>query len=171
MITCINCLLFNRIWCGRSRCFSSSGWWGGQSFSRWGRRRMARRGNDLSHYRLYWIRSSLQNSAHFDRFHKPNIFIFTCPICKFKDARRSKITRHTKKHHKGQTVPHIPSKEVKTCKFIDPCNFKKPKKRIYHAEREKARLERINSIPKEPLFELSDNYNARDHGYPHGGYK
>lgn len=110
-------------------------------------------------------------SAHFDRFHKPNIFIFTCPICKIKDARRSKITRDIKKHHKGQTIPHIPSKEVKTCKFIDPCNFKKPKKRIYHAEREKARLERINSIPKEPLFELSDNYNARDHGYPHGGYK
>lgn len=62
---------------------------------------------------------------------------------------------HIKKHHKCQCPRHISSEEVKNCKFIDPCDFKKPKKRIYHAEREKARLERMNSLPKEPLFELS----------------
>lgn len=76
---------------------------------------------------------------------------------------------HIKKHHKCQCPRHISSEEVKNCKFIDPCDFKKPKKRIYHAEREKARLERMNSLPKEPLFELSDNFNARDHRYHHGG--
>lgn len=140
MITGIYCLLFNRIWYGRSRCFSSSGWRGGKSFSKWGR--MEEWPEEGMTCPITGCTGSghhfkkLSNfSAHFDRFHKPNIFIFTCPICKIKDARRSEITRHIKKHHKDQTVPHIPSKEVKNCKFIDSCNFKKPKKRIYHAER------------------------------------
>lgn len=109
-------------------------------------------------------------SAHFERFHKLNIFIFTCPIWNIKEARRSEFAMHIKKHHKCPR--HISFEEVKNCKFIDRCDFKKPKKKIYHAEREKARLERMNSLHiKEPLFELSDNFNARDHRYHHGGYK
>lgn len=71
-----------------------------------------------------------------------------------------------KKHHKCSSPRHIPSKEeFKICKYKDRCDFKKPKKRIYHAGREEARLERMNSLPKEPLFGLSDNFYARDHRY------
>lgn len=66
-------------------------------------------------------------SAHFERFHKLNIFIFTCPIWNIKEARRSEFAMHIKKHHKCPR--HISFEEVKNCKFIDRCDFKKPKKR------------------------------------------
>uniref|UniRef100_K1PXX1 Uncharacterized protein n=1 Tax=Magallana gigas TaxID=29159 RepID=K1PXX1_MAGGI len=37
------------------------------------------------------FRKYINYIAHFDRFHKRNIFIYSCPICKVKDARKSEI--------------------------------------------------------------------------------
>ena len=40
----------------------------------------------------------------------------------------------------------------------------------YHRE-ERAHIQRQRSLPSTPLFELTEHYNARDHRYPHGGFK
>lgn len=108
--------------------------------------------------------------AHFDRFHKKNIFIYSCPICKVKDARKSEITRHFKRIHPTHETPALIGKLTNNIKFIDPGTFKKPRKRIHREERERAQQLRRQNLPSQPLFELSDNYNTRDQRYPKGGF-
>lgn len=108
--------------------------------------------------------------AHFDRFHKRNIYIYTCPICKVKDAKKTEIVRHFKRSHPSHSPPSIIGKLSENNKFVDPGNFKKPRKRIHHEERARAQLLRRQSLPEQPLFELPDNYNPRDQRYPNGGF-
>lgn len=78
--------------------------------------------------------------AHFDRFHKRNIFIYSCPICKVKDARKSEIIRHFKRIHPTHGTPSLIGKLTGNNKFIDPGTIKKPRKRIHREERERAQL-------------------------------
>lgn len=100
--------------------------------------------------------------AHFDRFHRRNIFIHSCPICKVKDARKSEIIRHFKRIHSTHVTPSLIGKLTGNNKFIYPGTFKKPRKRIHREERERAQLLRRQSLPSQPLIELSDNYNPRE---------
>ena len=65
----------------------------------------------------------------------------------------------------------ITGKVGENIKYVNPGDFKKPRKRIRREEREIGRLQRLNSAPRKPIFELAENYNARDHRFPHGGYK
>lgn len=46
--------------------------------------------------------------AHYDRFHRKRIQLFSCPICGVKDAKRSEITRHFKKKHKEKIYRRYP---------------------------------------------------------------
>ena len=108
---------------------------------------------------------------HYNRFHQKKIMLYHCPICKVKDAKKSEITRHFKRNHKNKEIGCITGKVVENKKYVNPGDFKKPRKRIHREEREMARLQRMNSVPRKPLFELPENYNARDHRFPHGGYK
>lgn len=108
--------------------------------------------------------------AHFDRFHKRNIFIYSCPISKVKDARKTEIIRHFKRIHPAHGTPSLIGKLTENNKFIDLGTFKKPRKRIYHEERARAQLLRRQSLPAQSLFELPDNYNPRDQRYPNGGF-
>lgn len=76
--------------------------------------------------------------AHFDRFHKRNIFIYSCPISKVKDARKTEIIRHSKRIHPAHGTPSLIWKLTKNNKFINPGTFKKSRKRIHHEERARA---------------------------------
>lgn len=64
--------------------------------------------------------------AHFDRFHKKNIYIYSCPICKVKDAKKTEIVRHFKRNHLSHSPPSLIGKLTENNKFIDPGNFKSP---------------------------------------------
>ena len=108
---------------------------------------------------------------HFGRFHQKNIILYKCPVCGVKDAKKSEVTRHWRRSHKGIQVRPIPHQIVPNNKYIDPGNFKRPRRRIHREERELARVQRQRSLPSTPLFELTEHYNARDHRYPHGGFK
>ena len=107
---------------------------------------------------------------HFNRFHKKTMFYY-CPICKFKKAKKSEITRHFKGYHKNKEMGCITGKVVENNKVVIPGDFKKSRKRIHREERKMARLQRLNSAPRKPLIKLAENYTARDHRFPHGGYK
>ena len=94
--------------------------------------------------------------------------LYYCPICKLKDAKKSEITRQFKRYHKNKEMRCITGKVVEKIKYVNPGNVKKPRKRIHRDEREIARLQRLNSVPQKPLFELAEN--ARDHIFLHGEY-
>jgi hypothetical protein len=108
--------------------------------------------------------------SHFNRFHRKKIMLYNCPLCKAKDTKRTEIVRHFRKAHKNKHMGPILSNAVKNAKYVDPGSFRIPKKRIHRDERENAKQQRMNSLPSQPLFELSDDYNARDHRFPYGGY-
>ena len=67
---------------------------------------------------------------HFNRFHKNNIMLYYCPICKLKDAKKFEITRHFKRYHKNMEIWCITGKVVENSKYVNPGDFKKPRKRI-----------------------------------------
>jgi hypothetical protein len=109
--------------------------------------------------------------AHYQRFHRKRIQLFSCPECGVKDSKRAEITRHHRKNHKGKSLEDIPWKIVENKKYVNPGSFHCPKKRIHRTERERARIARQESLPRKPLFELGEEYNARDQRYPQGGFK
>ena len=42
--------------------------------------------------------------AHYRRFHRKRIQLFSCPVCGVKDSKRSEITRHHRRNHKGKRL-------------------------------------------------------------------
>lgn len=118
----------------------------------------------------YYFKKLFKYSVYFERFYKFNIFIFICFIWNIKEVRWFEFVMYIKKYYK--CLWYILFEEVKNCKFIDCCDFKKLKKKIYYVEREKVRLEWMNSLYiKELLFEFLDNFNVCDYWYYYGGYK
>lgn len=110
-------------------------------------------------------------TKHFKRFHQKKVIIYRCPKCHYKDGRKPEIVRHCGRVHRHPiTADSLHGDLVENEKFVDPGEFRLPRRRIHRGERERARQQRINSVPAQPLFVLPENYNARDHRFPHGGY-
>jgi hypothetical protein len=112
-------------------------------------------------------------TKHFKRLHQKKVVLFHCPKCGFKDSRRPKVVKHCERAHKGTdaSVTAVYGNLVDNTKFIDPGEFRLPRRRIHVEERERTRLQRAESVPAQPLFALPEGYNARDHRFPHGGFK
>jgi hypothetical protein len=98
-------------------------------------------------------------TKHFKRFHHRKDVIYSCPKCHYKVGRKPDIIRHCGRVHRYRTTADkIHGDLVDNEKFVDPGEFRLPRRRIHHEERERARQQRLNSLPTLPLFELPDNY-------------
>ena len=108
---------------------------------------------------------------HFQKFHQKLTPLYHCPGCRFKDTKMSDIRRHVRKFH-PKLCFCILKQTVKNEKYVDPKGFKRPRPRIHHEEREKARLAREEERKKRrPLFSLPSNSNPRDLKCPPGGFR
>lgn len=78
---------------------------------------------------------------HFQKFHTNLCHCSTIWVAGIRKQKMSDIRRHVRKFHPKLTFC-IPKETVMNDKYVDPKRFRRPRRRVHHEVREKARLAR-----------------------------
>ena len=109
--------------------------------------------------------------SHYRKYHRLRVTTFQCPKCSLKDIRMSGMRRHLRKKHRLTSTVGVTKETVLNEKYVDPKDFRRPRPRVYRAERDQAQEERRRNSPPAPLFPLTEDHNPRDEKCPVGGFK